>query len=77
MKEGSYIFFFKDAATSEIYTRSLHDALPICAQCVFRGSIPERRDTNVVGQVATGFPRQLLDDRVNAGSGAVNIVDDQ
>src|SRR3712207_8005303 len=23
-------FFFKDAATTEIYTLSLHDALPIC-----------------------------------------------
>src|SRR2546428_7939828 len=26
------IFFFNDTATTEIYTLSLHDALPICAQ---------------------------------------------
>src|SRR6266581_5157260 len=26
-----YGFFFNDTATTEIYTRSLHDALPICA----------------------------------------------
>src|SRR3989442_3369189 len=26
----SYIFFFNDTATTEIYTLSLHDALPIC-----------------------------------------------
>src|SRR3712207_9346312 len=26
-----YVFFFNDAATSEIYTLSLHDALPISA----------------------------------------------
>src|SRR5260370_24601467 len=27
----SIIFFFNDTATTEIYTLSLHDALPICA----------------------------------------------
>src|SRR5687768_17702528 len=28
------VFFFKDTATSEIYTLSLHDALPIWADCM-------------------------------------------
>ena len=27
--EGCYFFFFNDTATTEIYTLSLHDALPI------------------------------------------------
>src|SRR5260370_23663746 len=27
----SYFFFFNDTATTEIYTLSLHDALPICS----------------------------------------------
>src|SRR5439155_22135463 len=27
----SFFFFFNDTATSEIYTLSLHDALPICS----------------------------------------------
>src|SRR6516162_9092527 len=31
------IFFFNDTATTEIYTLSLHDALPIC-RLVFRGA---------------------------------------
>src|SRR3712207_7003566 len=26
----AYVFFFNDTATTEIYTLSLHDALPIC-----------------------------------------------
>src|SRR3712207_9153955 len=26
-------FFFNDTATTEIYTLSLHDALPICPRC--------------------------------------------
>src|SRR5256885_12660500 len=28
-RAGSYFFFFNDTATTEIYTLSLHDALPI------------------------------------------------
>src|SRR2546422_7192955 len=28
---SSLVFFFNDTATTEIYTLSLHDALPICA----------------------------------------------
>src|SRR2546430_12821672 len=30
MKLRSFFFFFNDTATTEIYTLSLHDALPIC-----------------------------------------------
>src|SRR6266536_6665466 len=32
------LFFFNDTATTEIYTLSLHDALPICAWAVATGS---------------------------------------
>src|SRR3989442_10736993 len=31
---GFYVFFFNDTATTEIYTLSLHDALPICLRRV-------------------------------------------
>src|SRR3712207_8408282 len=30
--EGTWFFFFNDTATTEIYTLSLHDALPILAR---------------------------------------------
>src|SRR5574340_1784557 len=30
------VFFFNDTATTEIYTLSLHDALPICARPAHR-----------------------------------------
>src|SRR2546425_7611229 len=33
----SVFFFFNDTATTEIYTLSLHDALPICEQALRRG----------------------------------------
>src|SRR5262245_62979393 len=32
-----FFFFFNDTATTEIYTLSLHDALPICSGAVQRG----------------------------------------
>ena len=43
---GWVVFFFNDTATTEIYTLSLHDALPICSV----------RDTHqTVGQLAFPF----------------------
>src|ERR1039457_3656399 len=45
-----YLFFFNDTATTEIYTLSLHDALPICVVergaagggDLWRGAVAER-----------------------------------
>src|SRR5260221_3213129 len=35
----SCFFFFNDTATTEIYTLSLHDALPICQYSSYKGSL--------------------------------------
>src|SRR6266508_5191299 len=43
-----FFFFFNDTATTEIYTLSLHDALPICAVA------PERRP-NPMSPVADDY----------------------
>src|SRR5574339_731512 len=40
------VFFFNDTATTEIYTLSLHDALPICGQL--------RRETHFDGLPRSG-----------------------
>src|SRR3712207_8769271 len=40
---GQYIFFFNDTATTEIYTLSLHDALPICRPRLRPGRQARRR----------------------------------
>src|SRR2546430_4808003 len=40
---GSFLFFFNDTATTEIYTLSLHDALPI--SCSSRPRRPRPPDT--------------------------------
>src|ERR1051325_6447452 len=36
------VFFFNDTATTEIYTLSLHDALPICSQRSARRKVSAR-----------------------------------
>src|SRR3712207_9093881 len=38
-----YFFFFNDTATTEIYTLSLHDALPICRRARRRRLRPAAR----------------------------------
>src|SRR3712207_6940769 len=38
-----FFFFFNDTATTEIYTLSLHDALPICARARSASASPPRR----------------------------------
>src|SRR2546427_9922332 len=37
-----FFFFFNDTATTEIYTLSLHDALPICLHHAMGGSCGEK-----------------------------------
>src|SRR3712207_9539560 len=44
-----YFFFFNDTATTEIYTLSLHDALPILEPDVLVGICVERSLEMVVG----------------------------
>src|SRR6266481_2100574 len=49
---GSRSFFFNDTATTEIYTLSLHDALPIFGSNRFAG-------TRKIGMSADDAPRAL------------------
>src|SRR5256885_13765725 len=46
---GSFFFFFNDTATTEIYTLSLHDALPIS----FRGLPSARKGPSLLHLVVT------------------------
>src|SRR3712207_7294129 len=48
-----FIFFFNDTATTEIYTLSLHDALPILAAAPHRPSAFVPADPTVEGWAAT------------------------
>src|SRR2546422_1089420 len=51
-----FVFFFNDTATTEIYTLSLHDALPICGCLHVRGPL----DDGVLDEIG----RDLDDDGV-------------
>src|SRR2546422_11180006 len=59
-------FFFNDTATTEIYTLSLHDALPICALAHRRAGC-DRRGCRRAG--AGGVQRG--GERADAGGGAL------
>src|SRR5439155_21380289 len=48
-----FFFFFNDAATTEIYTLSLHDALPIFAEVAGPAEVVGGGD-DAVGQLALG-----------------------
>src|SRR5215475_15947186 len=45
MSSRSVFFFFNDTATTEIYTLSLHDALPICRRATRAYSLSGKRFT--------------------------------
>src|SRR6266478_10093295 len=48
-----FFFFFNDTATTEIYTLSLHDALPTCSGLV---TTPPGRPQEVVSDLAQRLP---------------------
>src|SRR5437016_10074716 len=51
-------FFFNDTATTEIYTLSLHDALPICVQRAAGRADPVREERGVGRRPAAIRPRE-------------------
>src|SRR3712207_9075060 len=51
-----YFFFFNDTATTEIYTLSLHDALPICVTVADRSlRVLDALDREFNGNISTLF----------------------
>src|SRR2546422_4401349 len=86
MQESYPLFFFNDTATTEIYTLSLHDALPIyctfCATTIARGAnrsrpIPELvREAQALAQhhaelVLTGDRKST---RLNSSHGYISYA---
>src|SRR3712207_8094555 len=45
-----YVFFFNDTATTEIYTLSLHDALPICDEVGLGAEAARARSARAEGR---------------------------
>src|SRR2546429_2541360 len=62
----SFVFFFNDTATTEIYTLSLHDALPISAEARAprdADQVPDRRHARSLARGARRTRALLEDDR--------------
>src|SRR5260221_10913099 len=57
-----WFFFFNDTATTEIYTLSLHDALPISRACALQGRC--RLDTGIAGR-APGLRQQRSEEHTS------------
>src|SRR2546425_13373654 len=53
MRGARFFFFFNDTATTEIYTLSLHDALPIYRRAVDEGNQGQRS----AGRAPGAFPQ--------------------
>src|SRR2546430_8622727 len=53
-----YFFFFNDTATTEIYTLSLHDALPICVSTP--GGLPDASAARWRGSSRGRLDRSIL-----------------
>src|SRR3712207_9160691 len=58
------LFFFNDTATTEIYTLSLHDALPISRRASGRLHFHTRRKARDQRLARTSSARQFLGDRL-------------
>src|SRR3712207_7807543 len=58
-----FVFFFNDTATTEIYTLSLHDALPICDLLAFNSPV-SHIGIYIGGGKMIEAPRTGLDVRV-------------
>src|SRR2546430_14259731 len=75
----SLFFFFNDTATTEIYTLSLHDALPIYGGGRRRGDARERGRIPVTGEAEIvlhqhGSPRDRKSTRLNSSHSQISYA---
>src|SRR5687767_14414870 len=68
------IFFFNDTATTEIYTLSLHDALPISRSCPGACRKPQRAARLAVARIGARVGRAGRRRDAVCGSGAVALA---
>src|SRR3712207_9059174 len=68
------LFFFNDTATTEIYTLSLHDALPICATAGPHRPPADLHEGGRGGEESTVGRLQLCSLTVDDARGPVEVV---
>src|SRR5258707_5333532 len=70
---ANLFFFFNDTATTEIYTLSLHDALPICAPRRAARVPPDRRPLHPA-QLRRGVDRDRKSTRLNSSHANISYA---
>src|SRR2546430_16617298 len=68
----SFFFFFNDTATTEIYTLSLHDALPICFPASIYFPLAFRVAAGIPGQPARREDRKST--RLNSSHSQISYA---
>src|SRR2546430_8188107 len=68
-----YFFFFNDTATTEIYTLSLHDALPIWTTAALNALL-ERRGGRLAMLVTQGFREDRKSTRLNSSHSQISYA---
>src|SRR5437867_10547572 len=70
-----FLFFFNDPATTEIYTLSLHDALPICLGFAFSEEwISFDLDAKSLGSELVGEQRDRKSTRLNSSHRTISYA---
>src|SRR2546429_5401683 len=71
-----FFFFFNDTATTEIYTLSLHDALPISAggRASTAGAAPGGKGMASVGRGGQGHQGDRKSTRLNSSHGYISYA---
>src|SRR2546429_5158909 len=67
-------FFFNDTATTEIYTLSLHDALPIFDRPRPLNLQPRRQQTPAHGHTTHPYDRDRKSTRLNSSHGYISYA---
>src|SRR2546429_6897 len=65
-----FLFFFNDTATTEIYTLSLHDALPICPELQIMGITTTFGDTETRAKLLDRFLAEVGRQEIPVAAGA-------
>src|SRR3712207_7617477 len=73
------IFFFNDTATTEIYTLSLHDALPIFERSKgFNDAVAGKEGIEIVAQQSANFDQataqQVMEQIIQSTGGDIDVV---
>src|SRR6476469_10633258 len=71
---SSFFFFFNDTATTEIYTLSLHDALPICTRRQRTIAAMKRRPRVVLARPPRLAPADRKSTRLNSSHRCISYA---